>query len=192
MIKFEKILKYANVDIEAPRRKTDSSAGYDMVAAEDIIIQPYHEHMINLYSRVAQKYETLDGVVLFPEAFTLDEIKEFVKPHNNKPTLIPTGYKVYMPENCSCELYVRSSSPLNYWILLANGVGLIDSDYADNPDNEGHIFFQVYNLSPFPIVIKKGETIGQAVIREYAITDDDSKQIKQKRKSGFGSTTKKS
>jgi dUTP pyrophosphatase len=36
---------------------------------------------------------------------------------------------------------VRSSSPLKYWIMLANGVGIIDADYYNNPDNEGEIFF---------------------------------------------------
>ena len=52
------------------------------------------------------------------------------------------------------QLSVRSSSPLKYWLILANGVGIIDADYADNPDNEGHIYFQLINLSPFDIQLK--------------------------------------
>ena len=31
---------------------------------------------------------------------------------------------------------------------MANGVGIIDADYYNNPDNEGEIFFQLINLSP--------------------------------------------
>jgi dUTP pyrophosphatase len=55
---------------------------------------------------------------------------------------------------------VRSSSPLKYWLMLGNGIGVIDADYYNNPDNEGEIFLQIYNLSPFNIQIKEGEAIG--------------------------------
>jgi dUTP pyrophosphatase len=44
--------------------------------------------------------------------------------------------------------------------MLANGVGIIDADYYNNPDNEGEIFLQFYNLSPFNVQIPKGEAIG--------------------------------
>lgn len=65
---------------------------------------------------------------------------------------------------------------------------IIDADYADNPDNEGEIFFQVINFSPFPIIIKKGEIIGQGIIQKYYTTDDDN--ATGDRLGGFGSTTK--
>lgn len=81
---------------------------------------------------------------------------------------------------------MRSSCPLKYWIILANGVGIIDSDYVDNSDNEGHIYFQVINLSPFDIQLKKGDTIGQGIIRTYDLTDDDNSNAE--RTGGFGST----
>ena len=44
------------------------------------------------------------------------------------------------------QLQVRSSLPLKHWLILANGVGIIDRDYYNNPDNEGHIYFQLINL----------------------------------------------
>ena len=83
---------------------------------------------------------------------------------------------------------VRSSSPLKYWLMLGNSIGVIDADYYNNPDNEGEIFFQIYNLSPFNIQIKKGEAIGQAIILPYAVTDDDA--ACGERTGGFGSTSK--
>jgi dUTP pyrophosphatase len=49
------------------------------------------------------------------------------------------------------ELSVRSSSPLKYWLMMANSVGIIDADYYNNESNEGEIFFQIYNLSPYNI-----------------------------------------
>ena len=38
MAKFEKVSRFAEVDINYPRRKTAESAGYDMEVAEDIVI----------------------------------------------------------------------------------------------------------------------------------------------------------
>jgi dUTP pyrophosphatase len=58
-----------------------------------------------------------------------------------KPTLIPTGIKCHLDADQFLQLSIRSSSPLKYWITLANGVGIIDADYYNNPDNEGHIYF---------------------------------------------------
>lgn len=66
---------------------------------------------------------------------------------------------------------------------------IIDQDYYNNPSNEGEIFFQLINLLPFPIKIKKGDKIGQGVILHYEITDNDIPDSIQ-RVGGFGSTSK--
>lgn len=70
--------------------------------------------------------------------------------------------------------------------ILGNGTGVIDADYYNNNDNEGHIFFQIINLSPFNIVIKKGDIIGQGEITRFCKTDDD--EATGLRTGGFGST----
>lgn len=64
---------------------------------------------------------------------------------------------------------------------------IIDADYYNNPDNEGHIYFQLINLSPFNIIIKKGEIIGQGILHRYEITEDD--EASGDRAGGFGSTS---
>ena len=56
----------------------------------------------------------------------------------------------------------------------------------DNPDNEGHIMFQVLNLSPFNLLIKKGDKIGQGIILPYAKVENDNAE--GERNGGFGST----
>ena len=104
-----------------------------------------------------------------------------------KPTLVSTGMKCYLEPNTYLELTVRSSCPLKYWLMMGNSVGVIDADYADNPDNEGEIFFQFYNLSPFDIVLNKGDIIGQGIIKPFLTTDDDA--ATGKRVGGFGSTS---
>lgn len=179
-IKFVKVAKYKDVEIAAPIRTTDGAAGYDMVAAEDTTIPSYLD-LVSKMNTFAQK----------GKVFTIDEMSALTKEHGTKPSLVPTGYKVYLPDGYSCDLEVRSSSPLKYWIIMANSIGLIDSDYADNKDNEGHIYFQLVNLSPFPIKIQKGEALGQAVIRPYSKTIDDAEQdsLRKKRVGGLGSTT---
>lgn len=85
-------------------------------------------------------------------------------------------------------LCVRSSMGKK-GVRLANGVGIIDGDYYNNPDNDGNIGFMLHNFGNEDYVIKKGDRIGQGVIMKYLIADDDNcKEII--RTSGFGSTNK--
>ena len=105
------------------------------------------------------------------------------------PTLIPTGIKAYMEEDEVLYLYNRSSNPKKKGLVLANSVGVIDSDYYGNPDNDGHIMFAFYNNRAEDVTIKKGEAIGQGVFQKYLLVDDD--HASGKRTGGFGSTDKK-
>lgn len=127
---------------------------------------------------------------ILQKSFSLDlnQMKNLVKEQNLKLTLVPTGVKAYMQDNQYLQLAIRSSIPLNNYIMLGNGVGIVDSDYVDNIDNEGHIFFEVINLSPFEITVKKGDIIGQGMFIKYNVTDDD--MAGGERVGGAGSTTK--
>lgn len=176
MAKFEKVSRFADVDFAMPVRKTKFSAGYDMVAAEDTIIPPYYEHLDNLAAEGGPQ----------GTCYTLAGMATLTKKTKAKPTLVSTGVKCQLESGTYLELSVRSSTPLKQWIILANSVGIIDADYYNNPNNEGEIFFQLINLSPYPIKIQKGEAIGQGIIKEYWITEDDIST--GDRKGGFGST----
>ena len=179
MAKFEVVSKYADAGLALPMRKTEFSAGYDMVAAEDTIVPPYENQVAAM---------ALANNVMDCDVKDLDWMGAFTKSLKTKPTLVPTGMKCKLEPGTYLELSVRSSSPLKYWLFLANGVGIIDADYYNNPDNEGHIYFQMINLSPFPIKIQKGEAIGQGIIHHFCITEDDN--ATGERVGGFGSTTK--
>ena len=174
---FEKVSKYSDVDISMPVRKTADSAGYDMVAAEDYIIP-------SLWIMGADAKNLLK--VEDDEFVDLKLMSQFTKQTGFQPTLVSTGMKCKLDPNTWLQLSIRSSSPLKYWLVLANGVGVIDKDYYNNPDNEGEIFFQIYNLSPFNIKISKGDAIGQAIIMPYMTTEDDV--VTGSRIGGFGST----
>ena len=104
----------------------------------------------------------------------------------HKITLIPTGIKAQIDTGYYLQLAVRSSTPKKKGLILANGVGIIDEDYYNNPDNEGHIMFQVYNITDNDVTITAGERIGQGTFIKYAITDDDIAE--GLRIGGFGST----
>jgi dUTP pyrophosphatase len=118
----------------------------------------------------------------------MDLMSKFTKETGFKPTLVSTGMKCKLDPGTYLQLSVRSSSPLKYWLMMANSVGIIDADYYNNQDNEGEIFFQIYNLSPFNIKINKGEAIGQGIIMPYGVTEDDV--AGGERVGGFGSTSK--
>ena len=99
-----------------------------------------------------------------------------------------TGLKVSMNSDEVLYLYGRSSFGYKYNITLANSVGVIDSDYYGNPDNDGHFMFAYYNFFNEDVVIKKGDVIGQVIFQKYLVTDDDN--ATGMRTGGFGSTDK--
>lgn len=172
-MKFERVSKYP--DAVLPVRKTAKSAGYDFTVAEDIII-PSYQKLLDKFPKNQINLVSLESMSIL------------TKNLKAKPTLVPTGIKCELNDNTYLELSVRSSCPLKYWLILANGVGIIDADYYNNPDNEGHIYFQMINLSPFDIQLHKGDIIGQGIIKPYLTTEDDN--ASGERLGGFGSTSK--
>lgn len=176
MIKFERVSRFP--DAILPTRKTAHSAGYDLTVAEDICVPPVVNHIKTLDNQYTTYISTLN----------LKEVATLTKTLGAKPTLVSTGVKCQLDPGYYLELSPRSSTPLKYWLVMANSVGIIDADYYNNPDNEGEIFLQLINLSPFNIQLYKGDVIGQGIIKKYEVTNDD-KAIGE-RLGGFGSTSK--
>ena len=158
---FEVVSRFENADIMLPKRSTKHSAGYDFYAPEDITI-PSH---VNLWS--SRLFHTQNVV---------------------KPFCIKTGVKAYMGEDEVLQLYMRSSNPGKLGLVCSNSVGIIDSDYYNNEENEGEIGFLVYNLSARPIRISKGQKLGQGIFTTYLLTDNDDSD--GERTGGYGSTGK--
>ena len=186
MAKFEKVSRFSDIDINLPERKTADSAGYDMEVAEDIVIPSYH-NLMKIMNDIIPQSVILNTNEVIHNTFTLDEIANITKTLKTKPTLVSTGMKCKLEPSTYLELSVRSSCPLKHWLVLANSVGIIDADYYNNSDNEGEIFFQMINLSPFDILLRKGDIIGQGIIKPYLTTEDDN--ASGQRIGGFGSTS---
>jgi len=105
-----------------------------------------------------------------------------------KPTLIKTGLKAYCPNDEFYMLVNRSSNPGKKGLVLANSIGIIDADYYNNPDNDGHFMFAYYNFFNEDTIIKKGDVVGQVIFSKYNVVDDDNAE--GERTGGFGSTSK--
>ena len=175
MAKFEKVKRFEDIDLPLPVRKTSQSAGYDFVVAEDIVIPPYSE--------MVDRMKAFHPPVL---TASLEEAAAAIKAAGAKVILVSTGMKCQLESGTYLELSVRSSCPLKHWLILGNSVGIIDADYYNNPDNEGEIFFQIINLAPFPIQLKRGDAIGQGIIKPYLTVEEDN--ASGMRVGGFGST----
>ena len=110
-----------------------------------------------------------------------------IEPHTLK--LIKTGIKAQFPDDMTLKLYNRSSNPKKKGVMLANGVGIIDSDYYENPDNDGEIGFMFYNFTDEVTVFEAGDKLGQGIFEKYYKVDDED-EITTERVSGWGSTGK--
>lgn len=86
---------------------------------------------------------------------------------------IPTGIKVILNDDEFLGIYVRSSMGVKYNIRMCNQIGIVDKDYYNNQDNEGHIWVKIQNESDQVVTIKKGESIVQGIFLKYLTTDSD-------------------
>lgn len=100
-----------------------------------------------------------------------------------------TGLKVTMNDDEVLYIYSRSSQGYKYNVSLANSVGVIDSDFYNNPSNEGHFQVRLINLGDKDYEVNVGDRIAQGVFMKY-LTVDDEEEIKAIRDGGLGSTNK--
>lgn len=91
----------------------------------------------------------------------------------NEIKKLPTGLKAKFLDDEVLLIIVRSSTGFKYNIRLCNQVGVIDADYFNNKDNEGHIWIKIQNEGDKPVFIPKGQAIAQGIFMKYLTTDSD-------------------
>ncbi|MBR6802141.1 MAG: dUTP diphosphatase [Eubacteriaceae bacterium] len=102
--------------------------------------------------------------------------------------LIPTGIYIALPDGYEAQIRSRSGLTLRHGIVVANGIGTIDSDYR------GEIKVILYNQSKTDYTVTPGERISQMVIARYEkadfteVTDLDETD---RGEGGFGHSGKK-
>ena len=84
-------------------------------------------------------------------------------------------------------IHIRSSLAFKKHLNLVNSQGVIDADYYNNEDNEGHIMIGLINFGDEDVEITKGMRIAQAIFYKF-LTIDDEKNVDTIRSGGFGST----
>lgn len=117
---------------------------------------------------------------------------EVIMPFTLKPgeiKKVPTGIKVLMESDDMFCLIIRSSMGFKYNVRMCNQIGVIDADYYNNKENEGHMYYAIQNEGTETLHFETGDTICQGIFMKYGITDDDISS-QTTRKGGLGSTTK--
>lgn len=99
---------------------------------------------------------------------------------------VPTGIKCEIEEGYVLKLYPRSSLGFKYGICFDNSVGIIDSDYYNNPKNEGHIKVKLHNPSSTTVVIEKGQAYAQGILERFFYAEEE--EVTSERVGGLGST----
>lgn len=100
--------------------------------------------------------------------------------------LVPTGLVIQVPANHFLGIFARSSTPLKRGLVVANGVGVVDSDYC-GPEDE--IRIQVMNVTTGPVEIRKGDRLAQGIIMPFARVEwDEQAAPTAPSRGGFGST----
>lgn len=115
--------------------------------------------------------------------FAPEDIK--ILPMESK--MIWTDVKATMEENEVLVLNVRSSMG-KYPVMIANTQGWVDSDYFENPWNDGNIGIRLFNLGKETYYIKKGDKIGQGMFLNFLVSNNGN--VDTERVGGFGSTGK--
>ncbi|MBK7921524.1 dUTP diphosphatase [Veillonella sp. YH-vei2232] len=114
------------------------------------------------------------------------ECAETVTINPGEVKIVPTGIKAFMAYNEFLAIHIRSSIGIKRHIMLANCTGIIDSDYYNNEDNEGHILLGLYNLGTEAVTLEKGERVAQGIFTKYLVANDD--EANGIRRGGIGST----
>ena len=104
--------------------------------------------------------------------------------------VIPTGVKAYMKEDEGLLLYARSSIAKKHGLRMSNSVGVIDADFYNNIDNEGHITFLYDNITDKEVKIAKHSRIGQGMFTKV-LPIENVEILSNERVGGYGSTGNK-
>lgn len=101
-------------------------------------------------------------------------------------TLVPTGLAIELPDaSCVALVYARSGLSIKHGLCMANGVGVIDSDYR------GECFVALHNDSNEERTVRHGDRIAQLVLlpflpMEFEQVDTLPETVRGE--GGFGST----
>lgn len=100
--------------------------------------------------------------------------------------LVGTGLVVELPRGHFLAVVARSSLPIKKGLIVANGIGVVDSDYCGPADE---VKVEVYNFTMTPVTLSRGERIAQGlVLPAVRVEWDEVSDSASPSRGGFGST----
>lgn len=137
MIQFERCKGWENENTILPSRNTPGSAGYDFFMP------------------------VLEG------NFTGKSGQVFLRLMPGETVAFQTGVKLQIPDNMFLMTVPRNSTGTKKNCCLVNTIGIIDSDYYSNQENDGNIGFVIRNFGDHPAMFPVGEPFAQGIILKY-------------------------
>lgn len=125
------------------------------------------------------EYQT-DGAA----AFDLAILEDATVPAGGH-ALLRTGLVIGVPEDHVFHVYARSSLFKKYGLVLANGVGVIDSDYC-GPDDE--VLLSVWNPGDAEVRIPAATRVAQGIVFPRPRVRFVVSEATGSGRGGFGST----
>ncbi len=100
--------------------------------------------------------------------------------------LIGTGLVIEVPAGYFLAILARSSTPLKRGLMVANGVGVVDPDYAGPADE---VKVQLLNITDAPVEVRRGDRLAQGlVLAAPRVEWDEVAATRAESRGGFGST----
>jgi len=101
-------------------------------------------------------------------------------------TLVPTGLVIEVPTGMFLGVFARSSTPLKRGLMVANGVGVVDSDYC-GPNDE--IKVPVINVTNQPVRLSAGDRLAQGILLPAPrVQWEEVGEVVAASRGGFGSS----
>jgi dUTP pyrophosphatase len=100
--------------------------------------------------------------------------------------LVPTGLVIEVPTGMFLGIFARSSTPLKRGLMVANGVGVVDSDYC-GPEDEVKV--AVLNFTREDVHVFAGDRIAQGLLLAAPrVAWEESAELRLGSRGGFGAT----
>jgi dUTP pyrophosphatase len=99
--------------------------------------------------------------------------------------LVPTGLVIQVPAGYFLGIFARSSTPIKRGLMVANGVGVVDPDYA-GPDDQ--IYIEVLNFTRHDVLVRRGDRIAQGIFIPTCQVDWEEGETRAVSRGGFGAT----
>lgn len=125
------------------------------------------------------EYKTSGAAAM--DLYAREEVQ--ILPH--QVLLVPLNIALQLPADYYVQISARSSLHKK-GLMLANGIGIGDSDYCGDGDE---YLAALYNFSDKPVTVQRGERIVQMIVlKRERIEFEELAKFTDKDRGGFGST----